>query len=70
MEVLFVLLPLALTFAATAVGVFLWAARSGQFDDLTTPAVRMLHDDVPARGPAAPPRAETDGGAPWADRRG
>ena len=44
MEVLFILLPLALTFAATAVGVFLWAARSGQFDDLTTPAIRVLHE--------------------------
>jgi cbb3-type cytochrome oxidase maturation protein len=57
MDVLFVLLPLALTFAATAVGVFLWAARSGQFDDLITPAVRVLHDDEPAAGPRHPPGA-------------
>jgi cbb3-type cytochrome oxidase maturation protein len=25
---------------------FFWAVRSGQFDDTTTPAVRMLVDDV------------------------
>jgi cbb3-type cytochrome oxidase maturation protein len=25
---------------------FIWSARSGQFDDLDTPAVRMLHDDT------------------------
>ena len=45
MSVLYVLLPVALLFAAVAVGVFVWAARSGQYDDLETPSVRMLHDD-------------------------
>jgi cbb3-type cytochrome oxidase maturation protein len=49
METIFVLLPLALLIAAIAVGFFIWAARSGQFDDLDTPAVRILFDDeVPA----------------------
>ena len=47
MSVLFVLLPVALLFAAAALGLFLWAARSGQFDDLHTPALRALHDDDP-----------------------
>ncbi len=27
---------------------FLWAARSGQYDDVHTPAVRMLFDDQPS----------------------
>jgi cbb3-type cytochrome oxidase maturation protein len=45
MSVLFVLLPVALLFAGAALGVFLWAARAGQFDDLETPSVRILHDD-------------------------
>ena len=45
METIFVLLPLALLIAAIAVGFFIWAARSGQFDDLDTPAVRILFDD-------------------------
>lgn len=45
METIFVLLPLALLIAAIAVGLFIWAATSGQFDDLETPAVRMLFDD-------------------------
>lgn len=48
MEVMFVLLPAALVFAAAAVVVFLWAVRSGQFDDLETPAVRILHEDEDA----------------------
>jgi cbb3-type cytochrome oxidase maturation protein len=47
MEVLFILLPVAVALAAVAVGVFIWAARSGQFDDLETPGIRMLHDDEP-----------------------
>jgi cbb3-type cytochrome oxidase maturation protein len=42
---MFVLLPVALLFAAAAVGVFVWAARTGQFDDLETPSIRILHDD-------------------------
>ena len=46
METIFVLLPLALLIAAIAVGFFIWAARSGQFDDLDTPAVRILFDDA------------------------
>ncbi len=48
MEAIFVLLPLALLIAAIAVGFFIWAARTGQFDDLDTPAVRILFDDEPA----------------------
>ena len=49
METIFVLLPLALLIAAIAVGLFIWAARSGQFDDLDTPAVRILFDDEEPR---------------------
>ena len=45
METIFVLLPLALLIAAIAVGFFVWAARTGQFDNLDTPAVRILFDD-------------------------
>jgi cbb3-type cytochrome oxidase maturation protein len=52
-ETIFVLLPLALLIAAIAVGFFIWAARTGQFDDLDTPAVRMLFDDEEPRSAAA-----------------
>ena len=48
METIFVLLPLALLIAAIAVGFFIWAARTGQFDDLETPALRILFDDEEA----------------------
>ncbi|HUO65043.1 MAG TPA: cbb3-type cytochrome oxidase assembly protein CcoS [Terriglobales bacterium] len=46
---MYVLLPVALIFAAVALGVFVWAALSGQYDDLHTPALRILHEDEPAK---------------------
>jgi cbb3-type cytochrome oxidase maturation protein len=51
-ETIFVLLPLALLIAAIAVGLFIWAARTGQFDDLETPAIRILFDDDEPSRPA------------------
>ncbi len=45
MSVLYVLVPLALLLSGAAVAVFAWAVRKGQFDDLQTPAMRMLMDD-------------------------
>lgn len=48
MELVFVLLPLSLLLATFAVIAFVWATRSGQFDDLETPAQRMLIDDEDA----------------------
>ncbi len=53
METIFVLLPLALLIAAIAVAFFIWAARTGQFDDLDTPAIRILFDDDEPHRPAA-----------------
>jgi cbb3-type cytochrome oxidase maturation protein len=57
-ETIFVLLPLALVIAAIAVGLFIWAARTGQFDDLDTPAVRILFDDEEPR-PVSQPSTKT-----------
>ena len=45
MSVLFIVVPLALFVVLAAVAAYIWSARQGQFDDLDTPAVRMLHDD-------------------------
>ena len=57
MSMVFILLPLALLIAGGMLLVFIWATRSGQFDDLETPARRMLHDDEPARSPTGGPAA-------------
>jgi len=45
MSVIYILLPVAVVLAVAAVGAFIWSVRRGQFDDLDTPAVRILHDD-------------------------
>jgi len=45
MSILFALIPLAMLLLAFAVWAFFWAVKSGQFDDLDTPAVRILLDD-------------------------
>lgn len=44
MSVIYLVLPLALILVGGAVLAFVWSARSGQYDDLETPAVRVLHD--------------------------
>lgn len=45
MEILYLLIPLALLLLGLAVWAFFWAVGSGQFDDLDSPAMRILLDD-------------------------
>lgn len=45
MEILFLLIPLSLVLVVLVAGIFLWAVRSGQFDDMEGPAYRILMDD-------------------------
>ena len=45
MNVLYVLVPIALALALGGVAAFHWAVRDGQFDDVDTPALRILLDD-------------------------
>lgn len=47
MTVVYVLLPLAVVLALGFVGMFVWATRDGQFDDVRTPQLRVLFDDDP-----------------------
>ena len=56
MSILYLVVPLAMLIVAGAVWAFAWAARQGQFDDLDTPAVRMLHDDAAPNARPTPPR--------------
>ncbi len=52
MSVLFIALPVALLLGGVAVAAFIGSVRGGQFDDLDTPAYRILHEDE-ARPPSA-----------------
>ena len=45
MNILYLLIPLALLLLCGAVWAFFWAVGAGQFDDLETPAVRVIMDD-------------------------
>jgi cbb3-type cytochrome oxidase maturation protein len=47
MNALFLLIPLSLVLVGLAVASFFWAVHAGQFDDLDSPAYRILLDDSP-----------------------
>lgn len=65
MSVLFIAVPIALVFAAGSLAACVWCIRGGQYEDLETPAVRMLFDDTPKAGgggvPSRAPRAQEGG---------
>lgn len=44
LSILYLIIPLSLIIVAAAVGIFFWAVRTGQFDDLEGPAHRVLDD--------------------------
>jgi len=44
-NILYLLIPLGLVLLGIAVWAFMWAVRSGQFEDLEGPAHRILMDD-------------------------
>ena len=45
MYVMFVLIGFSLLVALVFLAVFIWAVRTGQFEDQYTPSVRALFDD-------------------------
>lgn len=68
MSALYIVFPLALLIAAGAVVLFVWAVRSGQFDDTETPGMRILHDDEPVErkdDTSGRERGNADRGEPW-----
>jgi len=44
-DIVYLLIPLSLVLVFLIGGVFWWALRRGQFDDLEGPAQRILMDD-------------------------
>ena len=45
MEIIYMLLPLSVLLALVGVIAFVWATRTGQFDDTETPPRRMIDDE-------------------------
>jgi cbb3-type cytochrome oxidase maturation protein len=68
MDILYLLIPIAVLLVAAMVAGFLWASKTGQFDDLEGPAHRILMEEdepqepVPGKHepekPGLPPKAD------------
>ena len=56
MEILYLLIPIAILLVAAMVAGFIWASKSGQFDDLEGPAHRILMDKDEPQEPVPPKR--------------
>ena len=74
MAILLMLVPVSLLLLAGAIWAFVWAVRSGQFDDLDTPPLDILHEDDRAarqtdtRPGDVPPQAQGPAGQSAAGR--
>lgn len=51
MSAIYLLIPISLLVALAFLAAFIWAVRSGQYEDTCTPALRVLTDDPPAGRP-------------------
>jgi cbb3-type cytochrome oxidase maturation protein len=47
MNIFYLLIGVSLFAALIFLGAFIWAVKTGQFDDNETPSIRMLFDDEP-----------------------
>lgn len=45
MSIIYVLIPLAVIIVGIAIGIFFWAVKSNQFDDLDRQGYSILFDD-------------------------
>ena len=62
MSVIFLLIPLSILIALCFLGAFIWAVRSGQYEDTCTPAMRLLLEEKRARTKARW-KSKDEGGA-------
>lgn len=45
MDIIYLLIPIAIILASVAIWAFFWSVKQGQFDDLESPAHRILFED-------------------------
>lgn len=60
MSVIFLLIPLSIVIAICFFGAFIWAVRSGQYEDTCTPALRLLTEEKRLRKKSPPPMKSPD----------
>lgn len=61
MDILYLLIPLAVVIMIVALAAFMWAVKSGQYEDMEGPAHRILMDDDDPRIPGSQPEIKPDG---------
>ena len=54
MSVICLLIPLSIVMAAAFLGAFIWAVRSGQYEDTCTPSMRPLLEEEERRRDSSP----------------
>ena len=60
MIIIFLLIPLSLVIAAAFLGGFIWAVRSGQYEDTCTPSMRLLTEEKISSVKPNPAKPNTD----------
>jgi cbb3-type cytochrome oxidase maturation protein len=55
MNMIFVSIPIGIVLLGLGVWAFFWAVRSGQYDDLESPAYSILDDGKPERAAESEP---------------
>jgi cbb3-type cytochrome oxidase maturation protein len=65
MEIIYLLIPLSMVLVGLIAWIFVWAIRSGQFDDMEGPAHRILmdNDDIVKDPEDEPQASHADGTA-------
>ena len=61
MSVILILIPLSILFAVAFLAAFVWAVRSGQYEDTCTPSMRVLADEPMSAGVRPSSGAESSG---------
>ena len=64
MTVIFLLIPLSIVLALFFLGAFIWAVRSGQYEDTCTPAMRLLLEETTIPKPESDPTVKPDPDSP------
>jgi len=57
-NILYLLIPISLVFVGFIAWIFLWAVKTGQFEDMEGPAHRILMDDDMEPPRREPPEAK------------
>jgi cbb3-type cytochrome oxidase maturation protein len=59
MGIITLLISISISIALVFLGIFLWSLKTGQFDDTTTPAMRMIFEDVKKKEKEADEKVST-----------